>query len=126
MNQAITTGASFESARSAIGVVTDRPAAWLPAIQARIAAREDWMVEGREWAQVFAFDTRPVQLVGVVMSVGTVYPAIWGRFAQSAPDAPEIVAARVAPVGTLNLGPGAASRIADESDANRSPAASID
>ena len=80
---------------------------------------------GREWIRGIDFGARTVQAVGAAAVLGTLYVAIWGAGPSLVPHAPEVVAARVAPVGTLTLNDMAAPKVAEQLPAQGAAASSL-
>jgi hypothetical protein len=123
------------SARSGVGVLTDgavtgadRAMTWFKATGIPGHASRLWERHGRDWAQTFALDSRPVQIVGGAMIAGFLYVAASDPYASvpaAGPDGSGIVAALIAPVGAVSVDQIAATRVADGSDPDRSPSASV-
>ena len=98
---------------------------WLRAAGLDRLARHPRMLEAREWARALALGHRPVQIVGAAMVAGVVYLSVLEPSARPVTEADEMVVARVAPVGTITLAQPDRSRLAERSDPDRSPSASI-
>jgi hypothetical protein len=114
-----------QTARSTVDLVREKTAQLTRTVQAKAAEHEELIAQGRDWLRTFAFDRRPVQVVGAAVIVGAVYAAVWAPLPHSAPEAPALVADRVAPIGTVSLAPATGSQVADRTDATRLPAASV-
>lgn len=107
------------------GAIRDRMAPLYEGARSWLAAHDHLLARPRAWARTFGMDRRPVQAVGAMMILGALYAAIWDPFVRPVPDAPAIVAERLAPVGTVNLLPMSGAQLADERDATRLPASSV-
>ena len=79
----------------------------------------------REWIRGIDFGAKTVQAVGVAVVLGTLYVAIWGAGPSLVPHSPEVVAARVAPVGTLTLNDMAAPKVAEQAPTTGAAASSL-
>lgn len=79
----------------------------------------------REWIRGIDFGAKTVQAVGAAVVLGTLYVAIWGAGPSLVPHSPEVVAARVAPVGTLTLNDMAAPKVAEQAPAGGAAASSL-
>lgn len=94
-------------ARGLVAVAGEKAAPLTRAIRAQIDARRPQLDRLGRWLTTVGLNYRPVQLVSVALVVGALYVAAWDPFAKPLPDAPEVVAARTAPIGTVNLLPAA-------------------
>jgi hypothetical protein len=112
-------------AASTLQPVGERLGAWSRAVGLDRLLEHPRVAEGRQWAQAFGFGNRPVQIVGAAVVVGVLYLAASDPFVTPVPESSEEVAARIAPVGTVSLGPSPQSRVADRSDPDSAAAASI-
>jgi hypothetical protein len=115
----------IQQARNAAQAIRERTAPWRQLAEAKLAEHEESVAKVREWSRTFALDRRPVKVVATAVVVGALYAVIWDPFAQSGPHAPAVVAERVAPVGTVTLGPVTGSRVAEQTGPSRLPAGSV-
>jgi hypothetical protein len=81
-----------------------------------------WTRETRDRLRGIDYGTRSVQAVGAAVVLGTLYVAVWGSGPAPVTYAPEIVAARIAPVGTLILQDTGSPRVAEQLPASASSA----
>lgn len=79
----------------------------------------------REWIRGIDFGAKTAQAVGAAVVLGTLYVAIWGAGPSLVPHSPEVVAARVAPVGTLTLNAIEAPKVAEQAPATGAAASSL-
>jgi hypothetical protein len=110
------------STHSAIGPIADKAQAWLRASGVQKVAEHPWFHRAREWAQTYGVENRPAQFVGAAVLVGLLYVAVSDPLERPAPDDPQIVATRIAPIGTVNLAQTASPQLADQSDADSAAA----
>jgi hypothetical protein len=94
-------------------------------IRAKIDAHPHLLAKTRGWAEMLGLHHRPVQLVGAAVIAGFVWLAVADPFAKPAPDDPSEVAARLAPVGSVNLLSDAAPQVADANDFEPLPPARV-
>lgn len=66
------------------------------------------------------YGARSVQAVGTAVVLGTLYVTLWGTDPRPSQDAPEIVATRIAPIGTVILQDGDSPRMAEQAPASAS------
>ena len=85
----------------------------------------DWMGEARERLRRIDLGARTVQAVGAAVVLGTLYVAIWGIGPSQVPQSPDLVATRIAPIGTLTLQEPAAPQVAEQVSPANPAAASM-
>ena len=79
----------------------------------------------REWVRGSDCGAKTGQAVVAAVVLGTLYVAIWGAGPSLIPHSPEVVAARVAPVGTLTLNDMDAPKVAEQAPAGGAAASSL-
>jgi isochorismate hydrolase len=115
---------------------TQRARAALAAMQAYLRSKAPIVIElweqtvkqtrrTRDWIRGIDFGARTVQAVGAAVVVGTLYVAIWGTGPNPVPESPEVVAARIAPIGTLTLNAIEAPKVAEQAPAQGAAASSL-
>lgn len=72
-----------------------------------------WLSEARTRLQGIDVGARTVQAVGAAVVLGTLYVAIWGVGPNLVAHSPDVVAARVAPIGSLTLQEPASPQLAE-------------
>jgi hypothetical protein len=84
-----------------------------------------WIRQARHWLRGIDYGARSVQAVGAAVVLGTLYVAIWGAGPRPVADSPEIVAARIAPIGTLSLQDTGSPVVAEQAPAAAASASSM-
>lgn len=101
-------------ARLRLAEIRDSAHTRMPLIHTLLSQVRDGLRHARDWLGGIDLGARTVQAVGAAVVLGGLYVAIWGVGHQPTPQAPEVVAARVAPIGTLTLKEPAAPQVAEQ------------
>jgi hypothetical protein len=88
-------------------------------------AEHPLVLTSKEWLRTLGFEHRPAQAVGAAVVAGFLYAAFTDPLARAEAEPREVVAARIAPIGTVNLAQPEGSRIADGTNPRRETGTSL-